>query len=197
MDAVIIGVSNRTFLWKYGRIQQEKYKDFIKSYAQFLSKWFDNLITVPDDGVYSDIALKFGEIKGKKPIAYYPDRDDFYGIDHIKGNFPKFKLKPIKGDWYKLNAELTKQALIIISLGFSPGVLIEGSFIKYHQKYGKLKDPKLKYIHWFIDERCIEQRLPKSFEEEISNIFYFSDLVQFEELLRKKQALLKRNLKNL
>ena len=186
MDVVIIGVSDRSSLWRHGKLSQENYENFVQEYANFLSKKFDNLIVTPDDGVYKDIALEFGKIMGKKPIAYYPDKDTFYGIEHIKENFPNYELRPINGDWYKLNADLTKQSLVVISLGFSPGVLIEGSFIKYHQKYGSLKDPKLKNIHWFIDERCIENRLPKSFEEQISNIFYFNNLDELETQLKKE-----------
>jgi len=187
MDAVIIGVSNRSSLWRHGKIAQEDYESFVKDYATFLSKKFDNLIVTPDDGVYTDIALEFGKVKGKKPIAYYPDKDTFYGIEHIKDNFPKYDLRPINGDWYTLNADLTKKALVVICLGFTPGVLIEGAFIKYHQKYGVFKDSKLKKIHWLIDKRCIDQKLPKSFEEEISNIFYYKDLNQLEKLLEERK----------
>jgi hypothetical protein len=187
MDAVIIGVSDRSSLWRHGKIAQEDYESFVKDYAIFLSKKFDNLIVTPDDGVYTDIALEFGKVKGGKPIAYYPDKDTFYGIDHIKDNFPKYNLRPIDGDWYKLNADLTKKALVIICLGFTPGVLIEGAFIKYHQKYGGLKEPKLKKIHWLIDERCIDQKLPKSFEEQISNIFYYKNLNQLEKILEERK----------
>lgn len=187
MDAVIIGVSDRSSLWRHGKITQEDYESFVRDYATFLSKKFENLIVTPDDGVYTDIALEFGKIKGKKPIAYYPDKDAFYGIDHIKDNFPNYELRPIDGDWYKLNADLTKQSLIVICLGFTPGVLIEGAFIKYHQKYGGFKNPKLKHIHWFIDDRCIDQKLPKSFEEQIANIFYYNDLNQLDKLLEERK----------
>jgi hypothetical protein len=187
MEAVIIGVSDRSSLWRHGKVSQEQYMSFVRAYAAFLSGRFDNLIVTPDDGVYTDVALEFGRIKGKKPIAYYPDKDASYGIAHIKKNFPKYELRPIDGDWYKLDAELTKQSLVVICLGFSPGVLIEGGFIKYHQEYGGLKNPKLKRIHWFIDKRCIESGLPRAFEEQIANIFYYDDLDDLERLLEKRK----------
>ena len=190
MDAVIIGVSDRSLIWRNGKIPRENYESFVHDYASFLSERFDNLIVTPDDGIYTDIALEFGRIKGKKPIAYYPDKDTFYGIDHIRHNFENYEMRPIDGDWYKLNAELTKKALVVISLGFSPGVLIEGSFIKYHQKYGAFKDKTLKNIHWLIDERCISQRLPKSFEEQISNIFYYNNLNELGQILDKRKEYL-------
>lgn len=177
-NAVIIGVSDRSCLWRFGKIKEESYQNFVNDYALFLSERFDNLIVTPDDGVYTDIALKFGEIKGKKPIAYYPDQDKFYGIEHIKQNFSKYELRKIDGDWYKLNAELTKQADIVICLGFSPGVLIEGCFIKYHQKYAGRKE-----IKWLIDERCIDVRLPGAVEEQIKNLHYYSSLDKLEKLL--------------
>ena len=147
MDAVIIGVSDRTCLWRHGKIKENAYPNLVSSYAKLLASLLDNVIVTPDDGVYTDIALEFGKMKGKKPIAYYPDKDTFYGIEHIKQNFPKYELRAIDGDWYKLNADLTKQALTVICIGFSPGVLIEGAFIKYHQKYGGFKNPKVSYSY--------------------------------------------------
>lgn len=190
MNCVLIGVSDRSSLWRFGKIKESEYSSFVAEYAHFLASNFDNVIVTPDDGVYSDIALAFGKLKKKKPIAYYPDKDTYYGIKHIEQNFQKYDLRPIDGDWYKLNADLTKQALVVISLGFSPGVLIEGSFIKYHQKYGGFKYPKLKNIHWFIDERCVEQRLPKAFEEQINNLFYFFSLEDLGKLLAQRKQIL-------
>jgi len=187
MDAVLIGVSDRSCLWRHGKLKEKDYGKFVKEYAQFLAKNFDNIIVTPDDGVYTDIALEFGKIKKKKPIAYYPDKDVFYGIKHIEKNFPNYELRKIDGDWYKLDAELTKQALVVISLGFSPGVLIEGGFIKYHQKYGGVKEPRLKHIHWLIDERCIKQRLAPGFEEQISNIFYYSSFEELGKLIKERK----------
>ncbi len=174
MDVVLIGVSDRSLLWKDGKLKEKDYESFVEEYARYLAKNFENVIVTPDDGVYTDIAVRFGELKGRKAIAYYPDQDKFYGYEHLKPNFPKFDVRPIGGDWYKLNAELTKQANAVISIGFSPGVLIEGGFIKYHQKYAK------KDIRWFIDERCISQRLPKSFHDQIRDIQYFSSLEELD-----------------
>ncbi|MDI6737806.1 MAG: hypothetical protein QME12_04800 [Nanoarchaeota archaeon] len=190
MDALIIGVSDRSILWRHGKIKEKDYPKLVSSYANLLASFFDNVIVTPDDGVYTDIALEFGKLKGKKPVGYYPDKDTFYGIEHIRQNFQNYEIRAIDGDWYKLNADLTKQALAVICIGFSPGVLIEGAFIKYHQKYGGFKNPKLKNIHWFIDERCIDKKLPKSFEEQIANIFYYKNLKQLKELIEKRKQLL-------
>ncbi|MBD3319396.1 hypothetical protein GF342_05825 [Candidatus Woesearchaeota archaeon] len=90
MDCVLIGVSDRSALWRHGNIPETAYTSFVKQYATFLAEKFDNIIVTPDDGVYTDIAEAFGQIKGTKPIAYYPDKDTYYGIDHIKGNFDKY-----------------------------------------------------------------------------------------------------------
>jgi len=49
---------------------------------------------------------------------------------------------------------------------------------------------KLKRIHWFIDERCIDKKLPKSFDEQIANIFYYKNLKQLKELIEKRKDLL-------
>lgn len=190
MEAVLLGPSDRSSLWRHGKIKKEDYESFVRDYAHFLAKRFTNVIVTPDDGIYTDIALQFGKIKRKKPIAYYPDKDRYYGISHIKDNFPHYQVRPIGGDWYKLNAELTKQSLVVICLGFSPGVLIEGCFIKYHQKYGGFKESRLKHIHWFIDERCIDKRLPAAVEEQIANIFYYKSLDELAKLLDKRREFL-------
>ncbi len=190
MNAVILGVSDRSILWRHGKVKKNEYETLVHDYARFLAKRFDNVIVTPDDGVYTDIALEFGRLKKKKPLAYYPDKDTYYGIAHIKDNFPLYDVRPIGGDWYKLNADLSKQAKAVICLGFSPGVLIEGAFIKYHQQYGGFKDPTLKHIHWFIDERCIDKRLPASFEEQIANIFYYRSLDELAKLLEKRKKFL-------
>jgi len=183
MNVVLLGVSDRSLLWRHGKIKKERYKEFVKEYASFLAERFDNVIITPDDGVYLDLALEFGKIKNKKPIAFYPDKDEQYGFEHLKKNFKHFEMKPINGDWYKLNAELTKQAPLILVLGFSPGVLIELSYVKYHQKYGSKKDPKLKEIKVLIDERCIDRKLPKGVEEGIENLVYFRDLEELEKMI--------------
>src|SRR3989344_5404027 len=86
---------------------------------------------------------------------------------------------------------LTKQAIITICLGFSPGVLIELAFIKYHQQYGGRKDQSLKDIHCFIDERCIKDRLPETFHEQIKNVFYYKSLNELKERLTKASPGLK------
>ena len=123
------GSNNQRFRQKFsleahGSLSEKDYTDFVKNYADFLASRFDNLIITPDNGVYTDIANEFANIKGKKPIAYYPKKETYYKIEHIKANFPDYEFRPIEGDWYKLNADLTKQSKIVISIGFSPGVLI-------------------------------------------------------------------------
>lgn len=185
MDVVIIGPSDRSLLWREGTVTEAAYELFVEEYATLLAKCAENVIVTPDDGVYADIALVFGQKKGKKAIAYYPDKDTYYGIDHIKGNFEKYDIRGIDGDWYTLNAELTKQAPVVICVGFSPGALIELSFIKYHQKYGGYKDAKLKDIHLFVDRRCVKGELPLSFSEQIQNLQYFSDFDELERLIQE------------
>lgn len=190
-NAVLIGASDRSVLWRHGQLNSNQYDQFVEEYAAFLARYFDNVIVTPDDGVYTDIAQKFAQMKGVKPIAYYPDQDTYYGFEHLKPNFEKYELRPIQGDWYKLDAELTKQSLTVIMIGLSPGALIEGSFIKYHQKYGKYHDPKLAHIHWYIDERTIEQRLPKCLEEQIQHLHYYHSLPELEQQLEQQKVTLR------
>lgn len=183
MNVVIIGVSDRSILWRHGSIPEADYDAYVQQAAQALADNFENAIVTPSDGVYTDIALAVGKIKETKPIAYYPDQDTYYGYDELKPNFDKYDLKPIGGDWYKLDADITKQARTVVCFGFSPGALIELSFIKYHQKYGGYKDASLKDIRLLIDMRCIDTPLPASVQEQINNIEYFSSFDELRTLL--------------
>ena len=183
MNLTIIGYSNKAYLEKYGKIKQEEYEEFLSEYAELLAKHFDNTIVTPNEGVYADLALKISKLKGKKPFAFYPDKDTFYGFEHLKPNFEKYDIKPINGDWYKLNAEQGKKSQIILCVGISPGSMIELAYIKYHQKWGGKKDSSLKNIHLLIDERCIDQRLPRVFHDEINNIHYFKTLKELENII--------------
>lgn len=181
MKAVILGVSDRSILWRYGRLKKEEYQNFVDSYSDALSGMFDNVIVTPDDGVYTDIAKEFGRKTGKKPIAYYPDKDERFGYGHL--DLKNFEAKKINGDWYKLNAELVTKAGVVICTGISPGSMIELSYIKYHQKHNNQK------IKLFVDLRCIEKPLPPSFEEQIDNLTYFENFDELKRQIKKEFSL--------
>ena len=55
--------------------------------------------------------------------------------------------------------------------------------MKYHQKYGSVKDKWLRNIKVFIDERCIDKRLPEGVEKGISNLIYFGNLEELDKYL--------------
>lgn len=183
MKAVLIGVSDKSILWRHGKLKKEEYTQFVGNYVKILSGYVDELIITPDDGVYLDIAREFGTHQGKTVTGFIPDKDTQYGHDHLEKNSENIIIKPINGDWYTLNAELTKQANVVICLGFSPGSLIELSYVKYHQKYGGCTD-----IHVLIDDRCINERLPASFTEQIKHIHYFSSFEELQSLLQDLKA---------
>jgi len=183
MQCTIIGASDSSVLWRFGKIKEKDYPKFVSDYALFLSKHFSDVVITPSDGVYADIGVEFGKITKKKPLAYYPDGDAFYSLKYFGKNLSQFDLKPIGGDVYKLDGSFVAISNCVICLGLTPGGMIEISFMKYHQNYGALKDPKLKNIHLFIDERCIESRLPKVFHEQIANIYYYNSLDELEKLI--------------
>lgn len=184
MNVAIIGASDRSVLWRHGSLSEEEYEAFVHEYAKTLvSCGVENVIVTPDDGVYTDIAVAFSRLKQTKPIAYYPDQDTFYGYDHLKPNFSQYDTRPIGGDWYTLNADLTKQARTVLCLGFSPGALIELCFVKYHQKYGAKKDASLKDIRVIVDVRTIDTPLPAAVEEQIAHITYVSSCDEFAQTL--------------
>lgn len=175
MEAVIIGVSDRSLL----ALKGEEVKELIKEYAHFLNNHNLTPIITPNDGIYTDIADEYQKISDKKAIAYFPDKDTTYGYDHLKESMKKYDSKPIHGDWYKLNAELTLQADVTLCLGFSPGTLIELSYMKYHQKFLNKKS------FLFIDARCSKEKLPESFHEQINNTYYFNSINELEILFER------------
>lgn len=176
---VVIGTSDRSSLWRHGTLEEDGYDQFVTSYAELLSEHFDTVIGTPSDGVYTDVALAFAARTGRKTLAYYPDKDTFYGYEMLKPNFAKFDTRPIGGDWYRLDAEITKQAAVVLCLGFSPGALIELCFLKYHQQYAQRK------ITLLIDERCIDRRLPEGVHEGIESIHYFSSFDELRALIER------------
>lgn len=183
-DVVVIGVSDRSLLWRDGSIVEADYEGFVARYASLLAKYASSVMVTPDDGVYTDVAQAYAKNTGKKAVAFYPDQDTYYGFEHLKPNFDKFDTRPIGGDWYMLNADLTKQAKTVICLGFSPGVLIELAYVKYHQKYGGYKDPSLRDIRVLVDSRCISAKLPLAFSEQIANLDYYDSFESLEEHLQ-------------
>lgn len=183
MDCVIIGPSDRSVLWRHGKLSGEEYEGFVNGYGRFLSQRIRNVIVTPDDGVYTDVAQSFGRLAGRRPVAFYPDDDTQYGIAHIEPNLALYEARAIGGDWYTLDAEITRKAPLVICLGFAPGSMIELSFIQYHQRFAARKDSKLANITLAIDERTIEQRLPRSFHEKIAHIHYFSTEAELERII--------------
>ena len=183
MNAVLIGASDRSSLWRHGTLDEQDYDRFVSEYAHFLKDHFENVIITPDDGVYTDIADAFSDLTGRKAIAFYPDADTKYGIQHIEHNLRKYDSRPIGGDWYTLNADLTAKAPVVLVFGFTPGVLIELAYVKYHQKYGANINPALKDVSVLIDERCIEGRLPSAVEEQIKNMHYYKEMEGLRALL--------------
>jgi hypothetical protein len=176
MRCVLLGPSDISKIARFGKIKDTQ--SYIKEMGKLLARYIEELIITPDYGIYLEIAKAYKKAGGKKLIGMFPE-DERFGTKQLKENF-KFcdETRSIKGDWYKLGAEITIQGEIVICTGYSPGVMIELSYLKYMQKYLKKGDKIL------IDSRTISNRLFPEIEEEIKNIKYFSSNEELEDILK-------------
>lgn len=106
MKCAILGPSDFSKIWRFGKIKEKDLPKFIDDYGKFLSQRFDQVFITPDDRIYLDIAKKWGEYKGKKAIRFYPDKDTFYGFENLKKNFKDVEARPNNSDWFKLTADI-------------------------------------------------------------------------------------------
>lgn len=176
MDCIILGPTEIEKIKFFGKILDVQ--EYILSAGKFFAENFSEVIIVPDYGLPLLIAKKFKFYNPNgKVIGYIPDKaiggkkleKFFLFCDEIRG---------INGGWFNLNTQLTQKSENIFCLGFSAGVLIEISSIKYNQLYLK-QNTKL-----LIDNRCISKKLMPEIENDINNIIYFKS---FDDALNKLQ----------
>jgi len=173
MNAVLIGPSDISKLWRYGTLGEKEVSKYIEEMGAFCSEQFDDIFITPDSGVPLEIAKEFEKHKGKKAIGYYPDKDTVFGWEHIKEFMKSVDARPNNSDWFTLTADLVRRAPVVIVCGLSVGVLIELGYAKYYHKYGKHK------IAIFIDSRG--GKLPPYFEDDLENVVYFGSVAELKE----------------
>jgi hypothetical protein len=175
-SCTIIGPSDKTKLWRFGKIKRNNYKRWQKSLVNILSQYFDELYFIPDRGVYVDFCQTFKNITGKKIIAFIPLPEEKI-VQRAKKLADKIRQIPGGKGWSYLNTHVIGQSKFALCLGYSPGSILEICSIKYLNQYQR------KNIILLIDERCISQKLPKELIDEINDVFYFSNTSQLKEIL--------------
>lgn len=186
MEAVVLGPSDVSKVWRHGSVRKEGFRKYIDSMGQALAQCFDGLVIIPDDGVPLEAGKAYTRHSGKKPVGVFPDRD----TDNLEPNFRYVEPVHLAGSWADLNYSLTSQGNPVVCLGYSPGVLVEIGFLKYNQKRGVREGSWLKDIHLFVDEMASGGRLPPQMDEELKNVFYFDGPEKLEMLTEKKRRAL-------
>lgn len=187
MRAVLLGPSDVSKAWRYGKVGKDGLERHICRMGAALARCFEGVAVIPDDGMPLEVGKAYTRHSGRKPIGLYPDGD----ISRLEPNFCHVEPVHMEGSWPDLNYSLTRQANPIICLGYSPGVMAEIGFIKYHQKNGKKEGSWMADLHLLVDLAGCGSRLPPYMGEELDNVFYFSGPDGLVPLVENKRDIFK------
>lgn len=185
-SALIIGPTDKTKIFRFGKIFPEEYQSYIQRMGKILAENLPAIYLIPDEGIPLDLARAYKSFNGQRVIGGIPQK----GYEILDKNF-RFcdSLEQIDGGWTALNTCLSLKNNMMIGFGLSPGTIVEIAYSKYHLKYLKQRIPI------FLDERTISQRLPAELEEEVS-LTYFNSDGELEKLLFEQIKLLEKGVKH-
>ncbi len=175
LSALIIGPTDKTKIFRFGKIKKENYENYKSEIGKVLAKNLSTIYLIPSEGIPLDFAKAYRQAGGSEVIGVLPK-----GGHEASEEYFKFcnKIEEIDGDWSVLNTCLSLKSGLMIGFGLSPGTLVEIAYSKHHKKYLK------KDIPIFLDERTISQRLNPELEEEV-DLTYFSLTSELNSLLKK------------
>lgn len=173
LSALIIGPTDKTKIFRFGKIRRENYELYKQEIANVLAANLSRIYLIPDEGIPLDFAKAYKKSGGQEIMGAIP-----LGGCKILEKYFKFcdKIEEIDGGWSVLNTCLSLQAELMIGFGLSPGTLVEIAYSKYHKKYLGKDIPVL------LDRRTISGRLNLEIEDEI-NLKYFSSAKELNEFL--------------
>ena len=181
LTALIAGPTDKTKLFRFGKINQSEYKNWISNISKVLEEELTELHIIPDDGVPLDIAKKYKELGGNNVIGYVPKNYD----NQLKQYFNFCDdIRVFDGNWTALNTSLSLKGNLIIAIGLSSGTMVEIAYTKYHNKYLKKDIPILTHLE------TMGSRLPVEIEDEI-NIIYFNNNEQLKKILIEYKYLIR------
>ena len=171
--SLIAGPTDKTKIFRFGKIKKEDYPAFIEGIGHCLVEGLSRLDLIPDEGVPLDIARAYKRLGGEQVVGYVP----LGGCESLRPYFEVCDtVEEFDSGWSGLNTCLSLRSGNIISVGMSPGTMVELAYTKYHGKYMGNNIPLL------IDLRAIEGRLPLAVEDEV-DARYFDSNKQLMELL--------------
>jgi len=174
LSALLIGPTDKTKIFRFGKIEGESYEQYKDEVGKVLATNLSTVYLIPDEGIPLDFAKSYKQFGGREVVGALPRG----GCPSLSSNF-KFcdRIEEVDGGWAVLNTCLSLKNDIIISVGISPGTIVEVAYTKYHKKYLGRDIPVL------LDERAMSGRLPSELEEEL-NLTYFHSGDSLNILLR-------------
>jgi len=169
---IILGPSDKTKPMRFGNILN--YDSWIDELAVLSRKYFQEVIFIPDAGVYVDFAIKFKDLGGKI-TAIIPDESE-PSIKNALRYTKKWKKIEKGWGWSFLNTHIVGESDYSLCLGFSAGSILEVLSAKYINKYEN------RDLTIFIDRRSVSEPLHKEIHHEIRNIHYFNSSSELEKL---------------
>lgn len=178
LTALIIGPTDKTKLFRFGRIDRVNYEEYKEEIGKILAINLGHLYLIPDEGIPLDFAKSYKKFGGNNVVGAIPK-----GGCPILEKYFQFcdRIEEFDGGWSVLNTCISLKTGLMIGFGLSPGTLVEIAYTKYHKKYLGRTIPIL------LDERTISRRLNTEVEEEV-DLTYFSstkDLSSILDNLRK------------
>ena len=175
LSALIIGPTDKTKIFRFGKIKPADYLSFLEEISLPLVKYCNRINLISDEGIPLDVARVYKRLGGQKAIGYVPHG----GQDSLKPYFSVFdSVEEFDSGWNALNTCLSLKGDIVVAFGLSPGTIVELAYTSYHKRFlGKI-------IPIFLDSRTISRKLNPEIEENLA-ITYFNSGSELEDLLRK------------
>jgi len=175
LSALLIGPTDKTKIFRFGRIRREDYEPFKEEVGKVLAVNLSTVYLIPDEGVPLDIAKSYKQFGGREVVGALPK-----GGCEVLEEYFQFcdRTEEVDGGWTVLNTCLSLRTGLMIGFGLSPGTLVEIAYSKYHKKYLGKNIPIL------LDERTISGKLNPEIEDEV-NLRYFNSSDELSQLLEK------------
>src|SRR3989344_8747451 len=127
LSALLLGPTDKTKIFRFGKIGRKSYEQYKEEVGKVLAANLSTVYLIPDEGIPLDFAKSYKQFGGREVVGALPRG----GCPSLSPNF-KFcdRIEEIDGGWTVLNTCLSLKSNIIISLGFSPGTLVEIAYTK-------------------------------------------------------------------
>ena len=175
LSALLIGPTDKTKIFRFGKIDERSYEEYKREVGKVLAENLSEVYLIPDEGVPLDFARSYKQLGGREVVGVLPKG----GCPSLNSNFKYCdRIDEIDGGWTDLNTCLSLRTGLIIGFGLSPGTLVEIAYSKYHRKYlGR-------DITILLDERTISGRLNPEIEDDV-NLRYFDSAEKLNQFLGK------------